>query len=91
MTNINKTIAIHKMMNLKSALEECGIEADFAKMEDGSILLTAMLWNCYDGSEVEFTVYADAAADFENIEHYADTHEHDADILAMLDEVAEEN
>ena len=91
MTNINKTITIHKLMNLQSALAECGIESEFATMEDGSILLTAMLWNCYDGSEAEFTVYADADADFADIEHYLDTHEHDADLLAMLDEMTEEN
>ena len=90
-TNTNQIIVIHRLLNLQNALADCGIESDLSRTEDGSLMLTSQLWNCFDGSDVEFTVYADAAEDFEEISHYADTHEHDADILAELEAAIEEN
>ena len=88
-TNANKMMAIHKMLNLQHALAECDIESTLSKMEDGTLTLTSTLWNCFDGSDVEFTVYAEANDNYENIAHYADTHDHDEEILALLDEINE--
>ena len=90
-TNTNKMVAIHKMLNLQDALANCGIESELSCTEDGSVMLTSQLWNCFDGSDVEFTVYADANEDFEEVDHYVDTHEHDAEILAELEAATEEN
>lgn len=62
-----------KLKNLESALNEVGIETSlWFDEESGYAGISANLWNCYDGSNVEFTVAANESTGFEEIEHYAD-------------------
>lgn len=63
----NTTTTLEKIINLHTALNDCGIDAKLS-VENGEVILTSNLWNCVDGSDVEFTVVANA----EGIEHYAD-------------------
>ena len=66
MTNTTKkNIATAKLVNLASALEACGIEADVSELNDGSPLLLAELWNCNDGSTIRLEVCADKENDYE--------------------------
>lgn len=65
MTNTTKkTIAMAKLVNLASALEAVGIEADIMEINSGSPLLMANLWNCEDGSTIRLEVCADRSDNY---------------------------
>lgn len=66
MTNTTKkNIAIAKLVNLASALEACGIEAEIEEICGGSPILLADLWSCQDGSTIRLEVCADKDNDYE--------------------------
>lgn len=69
MVNINDVKvreAFDKLVDLSHALEACGIDsAVVADHETDAIILTASLWNCVDGSEVEFSVISAEVDDWE--------------------------
>lgn len=66
MTNTTKkNIALAKLVNLASALEACGIEAEIEEVCGGSPILLADLWNCQDGSTIRLEVCADKENDYE--------------------------
>lgn len=71
-----KIVGMAKLVNLQNALAECGIESDVFTWEHANgtkaISLRADLWNCIDGSDVLFEVYADEDSDYEEFEHYAE-------------------
>lgn len=73
---MKKIMGMAKLVSLQSALAECGIESEVFTWahENGTeaISLRADLWNCVDGSNVLFEVYADADSDFEDFESYAE-------------------
>jgi hypothetical protein len=72
---MNKEMAIAKMINLQSALAECGIESEITEWENttesGSttkfVSLRAELWNCVHDGDVVFEVYAEDTDDYEEI------------------------
>lgn len=51
-----KNISIAKLMNLKNALADCGVETNFIE-EDGVISLNGTLWNCVNGNDEDFSFY----------------------------------
>ena len=85
-----KIIGMAKLMNLQNALAECGIKSEVYawEHEDGTqaISLRADLWNCVDGSDVLFEVYADETGDFENFDSYAEPENDRNRIIAEIDE-----
>lgn len=84
MTNTTKkNIATAKLVNLASALEACGIEAEITEVCDGCPLLLADLWNCKDGSTVRLEVFADKDNDYE-IEPVANPVVEMTDFLAQV-------
>ena len=88
-----KIVGMAKLVNLQNALAECGIESEvFAwAHEDGTqaISLRANLWNCVDGSDVLFEVYADETEDFEDFESYAEPENDRKAICEELDKLVE--
>ena len=71
-TNEKANVAVAKMWNLAKALAECGIEAEVSVDHDENIIsLNTTLWNCIDGTDVEFCVYCAEFEDWE-INHYAE-------------------
>lgn len=68
----NKEIAINKLMNLKNALEACGIEADYYMDDEGTATVRAALWSCQDGKMLDFGASAEPMDDYETIYHYID-------------------
>ena len=69
----NEVVASFKLMNLQSALAACGIETELFVDNVGGeriLRLTGSLWNCADGSDVPFEVYAEESDSFESISHY---------------------
>ena len=85
-----KIFGMAKLVNLQNALAECGIESEVYawEHEDGTqaISLRANLWNCVDGSEVLFEVYADETGDFENFDSYAEPENDRNRVIAEIDE-----
>jgi hypothetical protein len=85
-----KIVGMAKLVNLQNALAECGIESEVYmwEHEDGTqaISLRADLWNCVDGSDVLFEVYADETGDFEDFESYAEPENDRKAFEAELDE-----
>jgi len=74
-----------KMMNLAAALSECGIQADLVEDHDNNIIsLSATMWNCIDGTNVEVCVYAMKDEDYK-ISSYA---EPEKDLQHVLDELS---
>jgi hypothetical protein len=71
--NINKELALHSMMNLMSALAECGVSSTLEETEEGLLLMSADLWNCEDGSVITLSAAADPDCDYE-IEIIAEPH-----------------
>lgn len=66
----NKEVAIAKLLNLSSALAGCGITTVIEyDDEHGIVGLSADLWNCIDGSTVNFSVWAEDTDDFAELEH----------------------
>lgn len=74
-----KEITIAKLINLKNALADCGIEAELLTYDTSDvtpdnpttfIALRADLWNCVDSSEVFMEVYAESDDGYEEIQHY---------------------
>lgn len=49
-------LSISKLLNLKNALADCGVETKFTKV-DGMIILNGTLWNCVNGNEEPFSFY----------------------------------
>ena len=94
---MNKTIALHKLLNLQSALADCGIESEIAEWEnvtDNSttnfLSLRAELWNCIHDGDVTFEVYAEDTDDYEEIQHYAQSEYEDAQFCAELNQMVED-
>lgn len=89
-----KIIGIAKLMNLQNALAECGIKSEICawEHEDGTeaISLLADLWNCCDGSDVLFEVYADETSDFEDFDSYAEPESDRNRVIAEIDEMLAE-
>jgi hypothetical protein len=84
MTNTTKkNIAIAKLVNLASALADCGIDAEITEVCDGNPLLLANLWNCQDGSTIRLEVFADKENDYE-IEPVANPVVEMTDFLAQV-------
>lgn len=70
--SINKMEAMMKLINLKNAMEACGIEAEMYETNDGDIHLRAALWSCQDGKMLDFGAAAENADGYESIFHYID-------------------
>lgn len=68
--NTNREIAQENIIALSTALADCGIKSTIT-IEAETISLSATLWNCIDGEDVDFGVWADESTDYE-IEHYAE-------------------
>ena len=79
-----REVNLFKLMNLSSALNECGIDNELCFDEENNIIsLSAEIWNCVDGSEVEFCVYcAEFEDDFEELHSYCDPHSQSAALFA---------
>lgn len=73
MTN-NKVVALTKLTNLQIALSACGIPSEIYEMNCSGTNVLALrcdnLWNCANGSDVLFEVYAEDTDDFQDIQHY---------------------
>lgn len=89
---INKSIALHKLLNLQSALADCGIESEIYEWtnvtESGSVTnfvsIRAELFNCIHSGDVLFEVYAEDTDDYEEIQHYAQSEYEDTQFCAEL-------
>ena len=58
--------AMSKLLALQIALADCGITSVITNVdEEGSVCLSAPLWNCVDGSGERLEVYALSVEDFE--------------------------
>ena len=89
----NKMIAMHKLLNLQTALADCGIEAEIVEwentLESGSttnfLSLRADLFNSIHGGTVLMEVYAEDTDDYEEIDHYAQSEYEDEQFQAELE------
>ena len=87
--NIKANEAMTKMWNLAKALAECGIESEVSVDHDNNIVaLNATLWNCVDGSDVEFCVYSAEFGDW-GISSYAEPENDRKAICEELDKLVE--
>lgn len=98
MMTMGKMVTMHKLLNLQTALAECGIESEITEWENtiegGSttkfISLRADLWNCINEGTVLVEVYAEDTDDFEEIQHYAQSEYEDEQFRIQLEkEIAE--
>ena len=86
MDNKMKMMNSATLLNLKLALETCGISAVMHEdKEHGFIAVEAELWNCEDGSAVTFGAYISDEDDYEEIGHYADPHK--IDLIAEMEKI----
>lgn len=86
--SIKKELAKAKIANLAIALELCGIEAEVEETEDGVISLSADIWNCLDGSDINVQVWASPNGDYE-VESCAEDTERTKKFFEKLTEFVE--
>ena len=86
MKNTNYAINLTKLENLANALAECGIESSIILDEENQTMaVTADIWNCCDGSNVEFCVYSAEFEDgFEELHAYCDPKSQSDALFASL-------
>lgn len=93
MMTMGKMVTMHKLLNLQTALAECGIESEIGEWENttegGSttkfVSLRANLWNCIHDGDVLLEVYAEDTDDFEEIQHYAQSEYEDEQFCLQLE------
>ena len=95
---MNKEMAIANLINLQSALADCGIESEIAEWENTtesgsttkSVSLRAELWNCVHDGDVVLEVYAEDTDDYEEIQHYAESEYERDQLFAKYDHAENE-
>lgn len=86
MNNKMKMMNSATLLNLKQALEACGISAEmYEDKEHGLVCVEAELWNCEDGTSITFGAYISDEDDYEEIAHYADPHK--LDLIAEVEKI----